>query len=173
MVQGVGTATGPTLVAVTTTLPRNSPVALSVPADVTSICAWQKSAFAFTVGGSCDGSSAFGFALLRPQKQYCHRLTCKESGWWCASCRYVRYSAVHVTPMSMHGAETYFCALGGRYQGVNPSPTRYASTPLFTPDPSALSTTPVQQSFVTISASQELGKQQPVDGLRSQLHCKA
>ena len=63
MVQGVGTATGPTFVVVTITLPRNNPVALSVPADVTSICAWQKLAFAFTVGGSCDGSSAFGFAL--------------------------------------------------------------------------------------------------------------
>ena len=66
MVQGVGTATGPTFVVVTITLPRNSPVALSVPADVTNICAWQKLAFAFTVGGSCDGSSAFGFALRIP-----------------------------------------------------------------------------------------------------------
>lgn len=41
-------------------------MALSVPADVTNICAWQKLAFAFTVGGSCDGSSAFGFALRIP-----------------------------------------------------------------------------------------------------------
>lgn len=68
IIQGVGTATEPIFVMVTITLPRNSPVALSVPADVTSICAWQKLVFAFTVGGSCDGSSAFGFALLMPQQ---------------------------------------------------------------------------------------------------------
>ena len=63
MVQGVGTATLPTLVAVTMTLPRNSPVVLSVPADVTIMSAWQKLASACTVGGSCSGVSACGFAL--------------------------------------------------------------------------------------------------------------
>lgn len=55
MVQGVGTATGPVLVADTITLPRNSPVALSVPAAVTLICALQKLASARVVGGSWTG----------------------------------------------------------------------------------------------------------------------
>lgn len=63
MVQGVDTATGPILDAATITLPRNSPVALSVPADVTIMVAWQKFASAFTVGGSCP--SGLGFVLNR------------------------------------------------------------------------------------------------------------
>ena len=61
MVQGVGTATGPVLVVDTITLPRNSPVALSVPAAVTIICALQKLASARVVGGSWTGT--FGLIL--------------------------------------------------------------------------------------------------------------
>ena len=64
MVQGVGTATGPVLVVDTITLPRNSPVALSVPADVTIICVLQKLLFAVVVGGSWTGT--LGLILRSP-----------------------------------------------------------------------------------------------------------
>ena len=58
---------------------------------------------------------------------------------------------------------THFCALGGRYQGVKPSPTKYASTALFTPDPSTLSTAPVQQVYHFATGPKATGVSNPTD----------
>ena len=76
IVQGVGTATGPVLVVDTITLPRNSPVALSVPAAVTIICALQKLASAWVVGGSWTGT--FGLIL---HSHHGTLLSMGQSGW--------------------------------------------------------------------------------------------
>lgn len=129
MVQGVGTATFPTLVAVTMTLPRNSPVVLSVPADVTIMSAWQKLASACTVGGSCSGVSACGFALDRQHKKHPQPAlhTLREAV-------HLDFRAQHEHPISASMGvgrrrrnclmNAYLCALGGRYQGDRPRPTR-------------------------------------------------
>ena len=77
MVQGVGTATGPVLVVDTMMLPRNSPVALSVPADVTIICVLQKLLSAVVVGGSWTGTLGL---ILR--SNHGPLLKMLRSAWW-------------------------------------------------------------------------------------------